>query len=62
MYMQAKREKVPVTVPIERKLKQLTRALVRRSVDKQVIDSVVADYRKALVDYITKRYPKALFR
>lgn len=61
-YVVAKRTKVSVTEPINAKLDQLTKALRRRAVPAGDIESLVADYRKAVTEYIRKRYPTAQFR
>lgn len=62
MYLMAKRAKKPVSEFIEDRATRLVKALKRRGVSQADIDSLTADYRKAVTEYIRKRYPTAQFR
>jgi len=62
VYLQSKREGVPITVLIGRKTDRLEKAMRRRDVDIQVVRSVVNEYRKAVTEYAAKRYPTAKFQ
>jgi len=59
VYMQAKRQKVPVTVPLGDKLDRLEKALRRRKIDPKIVRDLVADYRTTVLTYILRRYPDA---
>jgi hypothetical protein len=62
MYLMAKRAKKPISEFIEDKVIKLVKALKRRDVPQVDIDELVSDYRKAVTDYVRKRYPTAQFR
>lgn len=62
MYLMAKRAKKPVSEFIENKAVKLIKALKRRDVPQADIDALADDYRKAVTDYVRKRYPTARFR
>jgi hypothetical protein len=62
VYLMAKRARAPVTKFIDEKVQLLIKALKRRDVAKADIDSLTGDYRKAVTQYIQKRYPTAQFR
>ena len=61
-YLEAKRKREPVTGPVGRKVERLEKALRRRDVPKQMIQALADDLRKAVTDYMVRRYPTARFR